>query len=156
MTIPLAKLIKTASDSVEKIFHDTGVIYPMYHSITTKGEHSVFPAPTEFRDKDLSVAMVKALFAITDVERFVYFDEAWILESKENIDLDKINREGLKNHPDRREAVIFSAEARNGEMLTAKRFILRPEVGKAKLSPLKIDDMAGVESSGRMVGMLRR
>jgi hypothetical protein len=153
----LKSMIEFASVQAEKIFRKVGAVHPMYHAITTTGETAIL-TPRE-ADKDIAVAMVKAWFVINDVDRYVFIDEAWILDNRKNnlppFDMDKIRREGLRHHPDRREIVMFSAENRRGEKLTAKRFILRPEIGKPKLSPLEIDEQFDY-SEGRMVGLLRR
>jgi hypothetical protein len=151
----LKSLIEFASTQAEKIFRRAGAISPMYHAIKASGEHAIL-TPRE-DDKDVAVAMVKAWFVLNDIDRYVFIDEAWILDTTKGgppIDMAKVRREGLRNHPDRREVVMFAAENKRGEMLTAARFILRPEHGKAQLTPLKINDMTGVESSGRMVGLL--
>jgi hypothetical protein len=95
---------------------------------------------------------------LNDVDRYCYMDEAWIVDDRRGqlgLDIERVKREGVKNHPDRREIVMFSAENRRGEQLTAKRFILRPEIGKPTLSPLEIDEPFD-HSEGRMVGLLRR
>ena len=151
----LTSMIEFASRQAEKIFRRTGVIYPMYHAINRHGRNLLFDGPT--CDKDAAVAIVKAWLRANDIDRYVFFDEAWIVDARyrPGLDLEKAFHEGLRNHPDRREIVMFSAEDRAGNMLTASRFILRPEHGKPTLAPLKIDDMTGVTSAGRMVGLLK-
>jgi len=150
----LTALIEFASKNVVKIFKRTGVIYPMYHAIDTHGEHKILTPQSE--DKDVGVAMVKVWFALNDIEKYVFVDEAYILDNRRGqsgLDMEKIQREGIRNHPDRREIVMLSAENRRGKMLTARHFILRPEVGKPTLSPLVIDEVFD-HSEGRMVGLL--
>jgi len=150
----LKSLIEFASKNAEKIFRKQGAIYPMYHAIDARGEHKILTPQMD--DKDVSVAMVKAWFALEGIDRYIFIDEAWILDTSKSgaeIDLEWIKRHGVRNHPDRREVVMFAAENRKGERLTAKRFILRPEVGKPTLSPLTIDEVFD-HSEGRMVGLL--
>lgn len=157
MLTDLKDLIQFASAQVEKIFRKTGEILPMYHAIKSTGETMIITPPHDC-SKDMAVALVKAAFVLEDVDRYVFLDEAWALDNRKGnlppIDIDKANREGLEHHPDRREIIMFAAENRRGQMLTGSRFILRPEHGKAKLTPLKIDDMTRVQSEGRMVGLL--
>jgi hypothetical protein len=101
--------------------------------------------------------MMKAWMQLNDVDRYVFLDEAWILDDRRGqlgIDMEKVRREGISQHPDRREIVMFLAENRRGEMLTARRFILRPEIGKPTLAPLVIDTQYD-HSEGRMVGLLK-
>jgi hypothetical protein len=152
--IDLKSLIEFASKQAEKLFRKQGAIYPMYHAIKASGEHVILTPPPG--DKDMSVAMVKAWLALENISTVCFIDEAWILDSRKGgpeIDVEKARRYGIRNHPDRREVVMFAAENREGQMLTARRFILRPEIGKASLAPLVIDE-AFDHSEGRMVGLL--
>jgi hypothetical protein len=150
----LKSMIEFASKQAGKLFRKQGIIYPLYHAIDADGKTTILPALD--RDKDMSVAMTKAWFAINQIDRYVFMDEAWVLDDRRGqlgIDIEKIKREGVRNHPDRREIVMFSAENRRDERLTAKRFILRPEIGKPSLSPLEFDERFD-HSEGRMVGLL--
>ncbi|HVG51623.1 MAG TPA: hypothetical protein VM867_08325 [Xanthobacteraceae bacterium] len=157
----LRALIEFASEQVEKLFRRQGVIYPMYHAVRTDGRHMVISPPST--DKNLSVALIKAAFELHAIDHYVFCDEAWIvstLQSHRTItpsEMARMQREGLSNHPDRNEVVMFSAENRRGEQITAQRIILRPEHGKAKLLPLDFvfDDLADVRSEGRMIGLLQ-
>ena len=131
------------------------MLYPLYHCVKANGETAILGA--ELRDKDLNVAMVTAWMQLNAVDRYVFMDEAWMIHTSKDgppLDLEWINRHGLRNHPDRREAVMFSAENRRGEFLTAKRYILRPETGNPTLAPLQIDEPFE-HSKGRMVGLLK-
>lgn len=148
----LKSMVRFASARAEDIFRESGVILPMYHAVRSTGEHMILPPPNA--DKDISVALMKVAFAVADVDRYVFMDEAWRVELTGNADGHRLFREGISDHPDRREIVMFSAENRRGEMLTAHRFILRPEHGKPVLAPLAFTDMDQVNSSGRMVGLL--
>ncbi len=151
----LRSMIRFASDRAETIFRKTGEITGMYHAITKSGEHMVLTQPPG--SKDASVAIVKLWMQINDVDRYVYINEAWILEvrSPQPIpDANKLASEGVHDHPDRREVVMFSAENRAGGLLLGMRYILRPEMGRPKLSPLKIEDMTSGTNVGRMVGLL--
>jgi hypothetical protein len=149
--VTLIDLIQFASAQAEVIFRRTGQIFPMWHAIKSNGEQLILNSPSE--DKDLAVAMVKAAFELEDVVTYVFISEVWMLSTTE--DRDRIPN-SLSDHPDRREGIFFAAEDNRGGEQTAHRFILRPEHGKPKLTPLVMDDMAGLTSSGRMVGLLRR
>jgi hypothetical protein len=151
----LKSMIEFASGRAERLFRQQGVIHPMYHAIKSSGQSMIIPALNP--NKDASVAMTKVLFALEDIDRYVFLDEAWIVDDRRGqigIDIEKANREGISRHPDRREIVMFMAENRRGEMMMASRFILRPERGKASLAPLKITDTTEGKSEGRMVGLL--
>jgi hypothetical protein len=151
----LRSLIEFASANAEKLFRRQGRLLPMYHAIATNGEHKILTP--SLSDKDLAVAMVKAWFVIENIDRYVFIDEAWIVDARgggPELDVEKARRYGISNHPDRREIVMFAAE-NHREMLTARRFILRPEIGKPSLSPLVIDEQFD-HSEGRMVGLLSK
>jgi hypothetical protein len=153
----LRSLIEFASKQAEKIFRIQGAIHPMYHAIKADGQQIIFNAPDD--DKDVSVAITMAAFELENVDRYVFIDEAWVVDTRgtdQDLDMDYVNRYGLRDHPDRREVVTFFAENRRGERMQGTRYILRPERGKPSLSPLKIEDMTGSKSEGRMVGLLRR
>lgn len=154
MATDLKELIRLASKNVDTIFAHTGQVLPMYHAVNSKGQNLIIPQPDA--DKDVAAAMIVALFAEQKIDHYVFLSEAWILETKGAPDMEKIALSGLEHHPDRREIVAFSAESRDGGAQTARRYILRPEHGRAKLSPLVMDEMSGVKSEGRMVGLLTR
>jgi hypothetical protein len=120
------------------------------------GDHAIVSQP--HHDKDTAVKLVKGAFKANDVVRYCFIAEAWMVDtrgSRIDVDMEHIKREGVSRHPDRREIVAFSAENKEGQMLTGRCYILRPEHGPAKLSPLVVDDMTGVQSKGRMVGLLQ-
>jgi hypothetical protein len=155
MTTDLKSMVRFASAQVEKMFRRNGEILAMYHAIRSNAEHMVLPPPSA--DKDISVALMKAAFAVADVDRYVFMVEAWRVEWKEDGGAPPPRwQEGIHDHPDRREIVLFSAENRRGEMLTAHRYILRPEHGKPVLAPLAFDDHDYAKSSGRMIGLLNQ
>ena len=153
----LQALIRIASKGAEGIFRKTGELLPMYHAVTSYGQTMIVPQPDP--NKDVSVALIKLLFAEEDVAYYCFISEAWMLAAAKNVpavDIAKIARQGLEYHPDRREIIAFSAESRDGQAQTARRFILRPEMGKPTLSPLIMDNMEGRTSEGRMVGLLTK
>jgi hypothetical protein len=78
--LDLKSLIEFASKNADKIFRQTGVIYPMYHAIKVSGETTIL-TPPDTDDKDIAVGMVKAWFALNDIDRYVFIDEAWIVDT---------------------------------------------------------------------------
>jgi hypothetical protein len=152
MTDVLRELIEVASGASELTFMTTGSFPPTWHMITADGEH-LYSGPIS-PDKDTQVALIRALMIIRNIVRYVFIDEAWILERKEidRAELDRVYQTGLKNHPDRKEILMFSAEDQSAGMVTAHRDIIREPGRKARLGPLVIDNFT--ESEGRMVGLL--
>jgi len=154
----LKELIEFASSNAETIFRKQDEFLPMWHAVSGDGDALVIVAPDFTDDKDTGIAMVKKAFELNNVECYVFVSEAWVLETKDpraDATIKKAMREGLANHPDRREVISFIAENNDGEMRTAHRYILRPEIGKPKLSPLVLNE-AFDQASGRMTGLLKQ
>ncbi len=155
MTTELREMIEHASDWADKQFRKSGTILPIYHAVTRNDEQLITGTPHD--DKDVAVAMIRALFALQDVVRYVFVNEAWTLERRPTpspAEMEEIARHGLSDHPDRREVVMFFAEDNRGNCLQAHRCILRPQHGRATLAPLHVIDMTNAKSTGRMVGLL--
>ena len=153
----LRAMIEECSSRIEIVFQRQGEVRPMWHCVTSEGEEMAM-APPPFLSKDLAVTLMQAFFELKDVVRYVFVNEAWILQMTVDSDeaaasLARVNEEGLANHPDRIEVVMFAGEDENG-MLTAQRVIERPAGRKPRLGPLEFPDLTGVRSEGRMVGLL--
>ena len=158
MTPELRKMMEFAGEQVAKLFQRDGELRRIYHMILRNGDTVVMPAPPG--DKDTSVAMVRAYMELNDVVRYIVMDECWTLDTSARLvsstELKRIKREGVSEHPDRREAIMIMGEDQTG-LYTARRYILRPEFGKPKLAPFQFDDYAeGGRWEGRMVGLLPR
>jgi hypothetical protein len=154
----LRAMIDYASKFCERMFAKTGEISPMYHAVASNGEH--FFSPALSADKDIGVAMIRALFDLRDAVRYIFIDEAWTLDKPltDPVELDWINRHGIRKHPQRVEVVMIVGEDRDAGMISARRRIIRPKKGRAHLGPLEITtDVGGdktVQTEGRMVGLL--
>lgn len=154
----LNELLDHASLFVEKAFHDVGRIAPMWIAVDRSGNQVVVPPPVPFINqdaKDYAVMVVRAMFEFTGVTRYVFVCESWLLTGP-GIDLERDQRDGISDHPDRQEVIILTAESESAGLVMAWRHIIRPTKGKAKLGPLVIDQHAGLTVEGRMVGMLPR
>jgi hypothetical protein len=157
----LRDLITFASEFCDRQFAAKGVIYPRWHAVTSSGEQFYETSP--LLDKDLAVAMIRALFDLRDVVRYVFIDEAWTLSRMVQPGEEaKVQREGLSKHPDRVEVVMISGEDRECGQLMLHRNIIRPAKGKPYLGPLlSLDELPFMpqgghvdQSEGRMVGLL--
>src|SRR5262245_25942342 len=158
MTPELRKMMEFAGEQVVKLFQREGQLLPMYHMVRRNGDTMVMPAPPG--DKDTSVALVRAYMELSDVVRYVFMNECWTLDTSERLvsstELERIRREGVSQHPDRREAIMIIGEDETG-LYCARRYILRPEHGKPKLSPFTFDEVhEGGTWEGRMIGLLPR
>lgn len=158
--IPFRDFIDKASADIDRVFRNTGAIRPMWHAVALDGEELVFPAPSP--DKDTAVAMVRALFELRDVVRYVFIDEAWMVGAFGD-DVTDAKREaarlaaitGATASPDREEVVMFAADDRDEGSLMACRKIIRPSRGRAKLGPLAYDPRGGMVA-GRFLGLVPR
>ena len=149
----LRAMINVASGWAEKQFNREGAIAPLWHAVKATGEHLVIPAPDT--DKDTGAMIMRALFELHDVVCCLFIDEAWIAEGGEDLKAYVDQHHGVQHFPGRIEVVAFMGEDADGMMLTAHRRIDRTR-SKARLGPLEITDMVGVQSQGRLVGMLPR
>jgi hypothetical protein len=149
----LAALIERASGAAAEIFCEAGEVLAMYHVVLRDGRELVLPAPPG--PKDLGIRIMRAAFAALDVTRYVFIDEAWMLDGGvAAADLARVQREGIRAQPGRIEVLMFGAEGASG-MLLARRRILRPEGAKPELAALDFFSMGdGVALSGRMIGLL--
>jgi hypothetical protein len=97
------------------------------------------------------------MFALTGVTRYVFVCESWILLAEDApIDMDAVQRDGIADHPGRREVVVLTAESERSGLLFGLRDIIRPAKGKARLGPLVVDQRSGLTVEGRMSSMLPR
>lgn len=158
MTPELKRLLDTCALAAEYVFAKNGLMRPMWHAVTEKNEHLIFDSPSENRDH--AVALVRALFVARNVIRYVFMDEAWMLEALNDpqkvADLDKwtTGTVSLSEHPERVEIVLFSAEDYASGQVLAHRKIVRHSIGPATLRPLEVQDVDGGTHEGRLVGLL--
>jgi hypothetical protein len=153
----LRELISRASSFAEGAMYLHGNVAPIWHLIARNGEEIIELAPPG-ESKDDSILMIKTLMVLKDVVRYVHFGEAWMVRFDGNppsqAELDKINVEGARKHPDRIECVIFQAEDDEAGMISGHRRIMRDK-SRPYLGPLELLPARTI-SEGRMVGLLPR
>jgi hypothetical protein len=152
----LRELINEASEFAEFTFNKDSRVSAGWLYVNGNGERAATPMPCE--DKDIAAMLMRALFAILKTRCCVFVDEAWILEKTGDAAeaerlLVQFKTEGIANHPDRVEVVIFSGEDQDVGMLTGRRDIIRPRGERPHLGPLVIE-RPWRQSQGRLVGML--
>jgi hypothetical protein len=132
-------------------------VKPMWHAITRDGVALV--CPTMLADKDAEVAMARAVFELRDVVRYLFIDEAWMVEAigpdvtpeqRAAVELAVIT--GATASPARQEVVMFSGEDQAEGAVMARRLIIR-QGAHATLGPLQFDPPGG-QMVGRFVGLL--
>jgi hypothetical protein len=148
----LRQLIESCSHVCEAIFRDTGELHGMYHVVRENGENTIIPAPPcDDNIKDLGIEIIRHLFREMAVVRYVFVAEAWLLVQPSKEAMEQCRRLGVRNHPERQETVIFTAEDSDWTII-AHRMIKRLEGLPPCLAPLTFLPMDEVE--GRMVGLL--
>jgi hypothetical protein len=148
----LRQMLDGASDWALRCFKQNEAVAQVWFAVTASGERfaTVPPVP---EDPDLSVAMIRALFSLRDVVRYVWVSEAWTVLVVGDSEAEIAQRIGARNHPDRVEVVAFSGEDQESRQLTAHRRIIRPQKAKPYLGPLEWHEPWD-ESEGRVVGLL--
>jgi hypothetical protein len=142
---------------ITELFHESGCLGPIY-IVCAEGE--TFAVPAFPGGKDLSIMLMKAFLHLLEADRYIYADEAWVLEGKGTKEemreiINKVKAAGGNVHdlPGRQEAIIFTGEDENEGMVLAQMIVNRD--GKdPSLGPLVFKDY-GI-NEGRMVGLLPR
>ena len=158
----LRDMFSYASEWADQQFRRTGRVVGMWHAVPSSGDMFVMLKPHP--DKDIGVAMIRALFDLRDVVRYIFVDEAWMLIKQPALsaeELESAKRGMIWDHPDRIEVVMFSGEDAACGQIMARRRIFRPEKGKPYLGPFEwmtnlLPNKPGSiwHSEGRMVGLL--
>lgn len=156
----LRQMIEIASSYAENAFARVGIVAPIWHLVTADGEHVVMPAP-DVDDKDIAAMLMRAAFELHDVVRYVCIHEAWTVEGRTPDEIAKIGawiaeHGSVGEYPDRIECVMMCGDDVDAGQMTGRRRIIRERGRKPRLGPLIIDDLIGVQSEGRLVGMLTR
>jgi hypothetical protein len=149
----LRDLFTLAAEYAAKIFRATGEVSPMWHAVDGKDENIVIATPwTSPDDQRTTAVLLREMFRKKRVKRYVFMAEAWSMTT--------FTREAAVSvaghihiHPDRREILAITAEDRDGHSIMGFYYILRPEHGPPKLSPLQIGDAN--HSTGALMGLLR-
>jgi hypothetical protein len=125
----MREAIEAASELAGRLFVRFGVMRPLFFIHQPDGI-GVIPSPHE--DKDTAVRIISKMVRDLKAEYYILVDEAWIVEAKISEDIANIS---ARNHPDRREVIIFVGVGDKAQML-AERKIIRPKTGKVKLGKL--------------------
>jgi hypothetical protein len=149
----LQKLFDIAAANAARMFleSDNHEVLPMWHAVLGNDEHALIATPwSNDEEKQITVNGLRQLFAAEHVKRFAFIVEAWTAQAKSEREV----RDGPRpsEHPDRREVLMIHAEDRDGSQIMGQYYILRPEHGPPKLSPLVV--MPYDQMTGRMMGLL--
>lgn len=150
MDAPIQMLFNFGAETASNFFNLHGYLAPMWIGVNAKGSH-VPLLVSDMSDKDKVVEHVRAFIKREKITRYVSMLECWIYEGKE-IPPEIARGESLEHNPDRREAIQVIAEDNEGNIISGHFYILRPEHGRPKLSPLKFLPPE-TETKGRFIGM---
>jgi hypothetical protein len=145
----LRELFDVAAENAAKMFNesDDHEVLPMWHAVDGTNKHVLIATPwNDDHEKDIVVKGLRRMFAANHVKRYAFIVEAWVAEVK------TLDGPRPSEHPDRREVLMIHAEDRSGESIIGYYYILRPEHGPPKLSPLDVMDYD--QTTGRMMGLL--
>ena len=149
---PLRKLFDFGTETAASIFNKQSYLEPMWIGVNKKGSHIPLLV-SDMSDKNKAAETVRCFLKKQGIIRYVSMLESWVWEGKEGeIPPEILEGKSLEHNPDRREAIIITAEDNEGNEISGRFYILRPEHGKPKLSPLKLDPRE-MESVGRFAGM---
>src|SRR5215471_4576419 len=125
---PLARLVKKTVGTASRLFKKDGAIYvPIWIAFKPDGQCFIV--------KDAPVPLLRALFELEDVVRYVVATEAWMVDACLEPDKPLPPPGTARSHPDRVECIYVSAEDAHEGCLVAMREIIRSG-GPAKLGPL--------------------
>jgi hypothetical protein len=60
------------------------------------------------------------------------------MTAEQRSETERVRKDGVRDHPERAEAIIFVCEDEDGHSYHGQRMITRPDRGKAKLGPLHL------------------
>lgn len=143
----LREFMAQASAAAELEFTETGEVRPMFHVMINGEKMLISPPPLP---QDMSIFVIREVFTSIDPERVVFVDEAWIVAATPEMMKDPDTPEP-KDHPDRRECILFHGEDRHEGIVLGNRDIIRKPGEKATLGPLRFADAHG---HGRLPGLL--
>jgi hypothetical protein len=149
----LRDLFALSAEYAAKIFRETGEVLAMWHAVDGNDENILIATPWQNPgEKHATAKLLRELFRKQRVQRYAFMAEAWSIAAPTREAA--ISAAGhVHLHPDRREILAITAEDRDGHNIMGFYYILRPEHGPAKLSPLQMSD--GISSAGAFMGLLR-
>lgn len=133
----------------KRTFEDHGEIIPMWVIIGKNDD--IVPILSPFssdEEKDATAEFIRSKAKEMDAKPVGFMCEAWVVEAKAGTKIDC----QPSQHTDRREVIQIYAEDKPGSLF-GTYYILRPEHGKAKLSPFKVFDG---DASGRFTSILEK
>lgn len=140
MTNKLEELFDHTAKFAAETFLAQGDLLPMWVAEDSKGAKTLIATPFgSEEEKDLTAATVRKIFKDVGAVRCAFISEAWILASDDTGKMPKDYKMGdpIREHPDRKEVIIVTAEDNVGVSMMGRYAIIRPKGGKPTLGPLE-------------------
>jgi hypothetical protein len=150
----LTEFVKRMAGPLDSMFESDQFVSPMWF-VDDGNQLTIIATPwASNEEKVQAVRFVKAKMKEVGAVRYAHMAEVWMLTAQEKLP-DSIKMGGsIASHPERREAVVMMAENKDGETVKMTRFILRPETGKATLSPPEYIEVPKGAATGLLTNLL--
>ena len=151
----LDELYQHGQEAAKHLFDKQGKLTPMWLCVDDKGELIPICVPmTERETRDALADVLRKILKEMKTVRYVSMVEAWALKGKTEDGIPESVRQGasISSHPDRMEVIYIIAEDIDGQTRSGMYHILRPERGKAVLSPY--EDYGDNQHEGRFTNLL--
>ena len=149
----LADLIRYSVYAARKVFQIQKRIRPMFHYVTSTGEHRICLIPEallKLRDDGLVDLFMQHVLRRHDAVAVIQVAEAWLLHmSGDQVDASggwKMVIDGMDNHPDREKVLFFLAQ--DDEQLIRVRIPVHGEGDEASLGEAEVDEVSHVATCG--------
>lgn len=149
----LESIFDHGKETAKYIFDMQGDIKPMWIVETKDGDRVPMMVEITSNKDEVAEAVKKALKKLKAV-RYVSILEAWAIETKDQkIPESLLLGAPVSQHPDRREIVAIFAQDKVEGCMSGMFYILRPEIGKPRLSGFK-EYPKSDKHEGRFVNLL--
>lgn len=141
------------ADLAKSIFDNQKEVMPMFILFAPKAIEPIMAPFSNSAEKDAAIKFVKDRAKEIGATEIGFICEAWIVEvSTEQYSKDDLVKVQPSQHEDRREVIQLMCETKQGHE-AGMFYILRPEHGEPRLSPLKKMDKSD-EIGGRFTKLL--
>jgi hypothetical protein len=150
----LTDFIKSVAGPLDEMFEEQQFVSPMWF-VDDGNQLTIIATPwADNEEKVTAVHYVKNKMKEIGAVRYAHLAEVWMLTGVNELPQSVKMGGSIASHPERREAVVMMAESKDGNSAKMVRYILRPENGKATLSPPEYMELSKGQASGLLTGLL--